>query len=134
MPRSGPRKARGRGGRVEGLTPEQEQLAKAIATRVGQLVFASGVPSLAAFETEAVKAGQERVRRADLYKIVSAERSPTVRALIRIADVLGEDVFQLLVVPQRSPRQRLIDRLRRAPSQTVARLSEVIEQEKLPLE
>lgn len=129
--RAGP--TRRRGGRVEGLSADQERHARAVGKRIGQLILASGVPSLAAFETAAVKAGQEFIRRADLYKIVSGERAPTTKALIRIADVLGVEVFQLLVVPERSPRERFIDRLRRAPPGTIARLSETIDRERLPL-
>jgi hypothetical protein len=122
-----------KGGRVEGLNPSQTFRAEMVARRIRLFVMARGARTVSSFEKSAVEAGHRHIRRADLYPIISGLRAPTTKVLIRIADALGEDVFQLLVCPELSPRQALVDRLRHAPPRTIRRLNKVIDEEDLPL-
>ncbi len=103
-----------KGGRVEGLSKEQVDHATKIGKRINSLIIEAGYKSLNKFSEAANINGEERIWPGDLGQIVSGKRSPTVKILIRIADALNIDVFQLLVVPGHSPMDDFVDKTRKA--------------------
>lgn len=111
------------------MSPAQLKVARQIGRRIQQLITEAGFTSLTQFSEAANKQGQAHIWPGDVAKIVSGERSPTVKVLLRLAGVLGEDVFQLLVVPSLSPKHELVDRMRRAHSQTVGRLRRELDED-----
>lgn len=57
-----------------------------------------------------------------LSEILRGKGSPSVNTLIRLADVLGVEVCDFFIFPERGEREQAVDLLRKAPAEAIKRV------------